>query len=270
VGGILRQERHLFGEDLSHLALHVAGRRLRFQEETILKELVTAPLEADGAMPPTVDLLEFRYIGLVGPQELVLEDPDGGEPERYEWSRYWEIGAELVELVDAVEVSLTKRQRRSRQEDLDEFLAKLGATRGPGRPEKGPPMAMLEALFEQGKWLFGVCWEGLDGAEPGETAQGILEAQGIPPQLQRGWAVLLALPMLSALEVGALLREVAKPLGRKAKHTPPRHFTIHALEQRLRVKATTLAAKLDPPSQVKYFRRHRNPIGAKPSPADDA
>lgn len=98
----------------------------------------------------------------------------------------------------------TSNRRRFDEIGLFEmdFLERKMPKRSRGAMAKVLPTPTLEALFQEGGWLFDLIWE----VWMTSTAQEIipvLEALGIPPETHQEWSVRLALPMLSAAELGA-------------------------------------------------------------------
>ena len=70
-------------------------------------------------------------------------------------------------------VARTKEGKQPRKE-LDSFLDDVGRKLAWSRPETGAPKPILDALFDEGKWLFDTCWGSLP-AEPSEATRSLLD-----------------------------------------------------------------------------------------------
>lgn len=135
------------------------------------------------------------------------------------------------------------------------------------RPDRGPgavsqyDMQVRQVLFEQGKWLLGVCWQaGLGEQEPTTTARNVLSASGVEEEDHLLSCICLALPMFSIVETAALIAEIGKGIGEKGPETQPRRFTRWCLAHRLEMTASALAKNLSPQSDARYHRDNENPI----------
>ena len=210
------------------------------------------------------ELLQMEWSSAQSYQQIPDVDTGSFEDPNY-WSEYWEIGSQVCELLEGIEAAKGKRERQKRKTELDAHLDDLGRKLAWGRPETGAAKPILDALFDQGRWLFDTCWKSLP-VEPTETVNDLLAELGADPEDYTSWAIRLALPMLSVVEIEALRRQIAEPLGRRKPHTPPRRFTVFSIAHRLGVEAKVLARKLPPKSDARDFfakKKNPNPINAE-------
>ena len=216
-------------------------------------------LDGPHRLGPPVPLLSYLSAARGGRSEEGgyggIPDMDTSDPSE---SPIWGLGMEVLARLEDVEAASTKKERNEVRKELDRYLNSLGARLSQGRPTRGAPQRMLDPLFEQGKWLFGTCWQALPWGPSAESCK-ILTERGALADDCPLWAIRLALPMLSVAEIGAMLREIAEPYGQP--HTRPRRFTIFSIAHRLRCDAKALAYRLPPKSDAKdFFSKNLSPI----------
>lgn len=195
------------------------------------------------------------------PQDVTSIPILGYREPRYDLP-FLQIGADLVAYLEEVEAASTKKRRKKARKELGRYLDSFGGKLAHGRPPTGAPTRILDPLFEQGKWLFGSCWQALP-CDPSEEACAILNELDAPKSEHQLWALRLALPMLSVAEIEAMLRGIAEPYG--LPHTRPRRFTVFSIAHRLGLAAETLARRLPPKDDARrFFAFYSNPI--RPTP----
>lgn len=262
LGRVIKDERAELRQGGSRIVRHVIARRLGLSDPAKSASAVLATRHASGA--PTVSEGEFEYLRylprLDATQFTVLDAPPGGDALVLDLSDYWMIGEELVELVEELHAASTPKERDAAKTALDDFLERIGASLPRGHPPKGARQAVLDALFEQGKWLFGVCWGALPTEPSSETAS-LLGELGIAEADRPAWATRLALPMLSSAELSELRRQASEPPGRYP-NVPPRRLTIFSIAHRLGSEPASLAKRLYR-SDVDWFGGRTSPFSSR-------
>jgi len=205
---------------------------------------VTDSVEEDGG--------EFRLIGsfgvtfsrlLDGPllanYEADTEFSEGGYASPYE-----EIGLRLVQLVEARDAARPgSMARRAAGADLKRFLGGV-AIQSRGRPTDLRVRA-VRRLAEEGERLVRLTAGALaEPIEPSESTREVLAAFGVPTSGMVEWALRLALPVFSQVELAALRREVDSQRKRgNAGGKFPREFAVQLLAHRFHRPVSAIARK---------------------------
>lgn len=191
-----------------------------------------------------------------GSESLYHYDPPHHEAE-------W-VGRRLSELVDARETARAAGDNEALEDaevELERFLHDLGVLTY-GRPREGPAPRVLESLYEEIHLLFELCWE-VCPVELSDATQGILQDLEIPDDPRRIWGILLALPVLSLLEVRVLTQEIhaASEWGDRPHRPTPRRTALAVLSHRLGMDQSSIARRIwDSGGAVEEFQRPRDPF----------
>ncbi len=173
--------------------------------------------------------------GLTEPEVIVDWDDDGpvGAHTVYE-----EIGRELVALIEHREGQRPGTdQREAAQQDIKDFLARISARVGRGRPPRVTTDEVLRVLYEETTDFLTVLWA-IDQTPPlGDDVVELLTALGAMED-HEGWAVRLAVPGLSSRE----LRWVSASRGQR--WFTPRRLSILVLAHRLGLEPPHVARRL--------------------------
>lgn len=167
-------------------------------------------------------------------------------------SVYEEIGRELVELIqlrDSEKPGTEEAEEAKRR--IDDFLKRISARRGKGRPPKGTTDEILKALYNEGSELLGLAWQ-VCPPEPSVRTRKFLKEHGVTDTTEQAlWAAHLVLPMLSSKELGQVLRFVEE-----RGWITPRRLAIIFLAHRLGLERPHVARRLVGFDEEEEFKNH--------------
>ena len=185
-----------------------------------------------------------------------------------EYDAYADIGRRLMRLRDSRLAARTESETRAYEEGKQWTLDELGL--GGRRPEGVIWGDAAKQLDAEARVLFGFLLAS-ELPDPSEHTVRVLRQEGVADEAERAlWAARLALPILSAKEIGGLSRYSSSladktRLVREAGH---RRFSIFLLARRLRMDEYSFARKVRSDSASRpirsYIKEFGNPIDWAP------
>lgn len=207
-----------------------------------------------------------------GPQPQLLRAPelfDPGSESRYHFDPPHHLGEEvgrtISELVDRREQARASGDDEALADatlDLERYLREIGVDTGPGRPREGPAPRVVQGLHREAQALLELCWQ-VCPFELADRPAEILAACDQPELDPRLWAVALALPVLSTLEVRVVAQEIraAADWGDRPGRPTPRRIAVALLSHRLEMDQAALARRIwAGGGAVEEFQRARDPF----------
>ena len=163
-----------------------------------------------------------------------------------------EIGRELVGLTEHRDAQKPKSQEaKDAQAAIEDFLNRISARRGRGRPPRVTTDEILTALFREGADLLDIVWAGFT-AGPSDATRAFLADNGIAgPTEQEFWAKRLVLPVVSARELAAVGR-----YGGGGQWLTPRRLAIFFLARRLDLRSPHVARRVVGADEEVEFKSH--------------
>jgi hypothetical protein len=163
-------------------------------------------------------------------------------------SPYEDLGIELVGLIEERDRARLAGDRDALADavaGLKRLEKHISAKLGVGNPGIDPPEEILRALVQEGRRLLGLCWE-VCPFELSDKADSVLADHGIREEERWVWAIQLALPVLSRLEISVLGKQIRLARGRDSRvvgRPTPRRMAVWIVAHRLGRDASAIARK---------------------------